>query len=253
MEHKGCMMMQVPPCERHSGGQPGAGICAVCLQEKLTQLWRGEGDSNWKSDTYSTTPPAVQESCETQTQTQTPRGCEPSPPSPSNYYKSSGTPCFPVVFRVRNLQRDDAHESSKSSKGFEREKIDRGYSLGTDGDDDGGDRGHQFSCEIKSIMKELAALHEKKRSEKCVKKRGGSDNGSPLAQRQYQEAHVDVSQVPNRFLSLCLSSGFLTLIDKINSCSSGFPSLHQHIEVQLHQSLDQYSWVLSFRLRWTGF
>lgn len=206
MEHKGCTMMQVPPCERHSGGQPGAGICAVCLQEKLTQLWRGEGDSNWKSDTYSVTPPAAQESCETQTQT--PRGCEPSPPSPSNYYKSSGTPCFPVVFRVRNLQRDDAHESSKSSKGFEREKIDRGYSLGTDGDDDGGDRGHQFSCEIKSIMKELAALHEKKRSEKCVKKRVGSDNGSPLAQRQYQEAHVDVSQVFNRFLSV-----FVSLLD----------------------------------------
>lgn len=103
-------------------------------------------------------------------------------------------------------------------------------------------------------MKELAALHEKKRSEKCVKKRAGSDNGSPLAQRQYQEAHVDVSQVPNRFLSLFVSlSGVLTLIDKINSCSSGFPSLHQHIGIQLHQSLAQYSWVLSFRLQWTGF
>lgn len=29
-------------CKRHLGSQPGSGVCSSCLEERLTQLWRGE-------------------------------------------------------------------------------------------------------------------------------------------------------------------------------------------------------------------
>jgi hypothetical protein len=182
--------MDVAMCERHSGAQPGGGICAICLQEKLMLLWRGEGNSNWDTEEFSITPPLVYES------SKTPPVCEPSSTeavNAPNVYRAAAA-CFPVVFRVRKLQRDDVHESSKSSKGLEREKIDRSCS-GWDGDGPG-DRQHQFSCEIKSIMKELTALHEKKKLEKAIKKRPAAESGCPSVRRQqHEEVAADVSQV----------------------------------------------------------
>ena len=189
MGEKACIM-DVAKCERHSGAQPGGGICAICLQEKLMLLWRGEGNSNWDTEEFSITPPLVYDS------SKTPPMCEPSPAeavTAPNVYRAASA-CFPVLFRVRNLQRDDVHESSKSSKGLEREKIDKSCSrLDVDGSNDGQ---HQFSCEIKSIMKELTALHEKKKLEKAVRKRPGTESGCLSVRRQqHEEVAADVSQV----------------------------------------------------------
>lgn len=194
------MVMDVAMCERHSGAQPGGGICAICLQEKLILLWRGEGNSNWDTEEFSITPPLVHDACNTP-----PAACEPSSSGVvgvRHVYSSAASACFPVLFRVRNLQRDDVHESSKSSKGFEREKIDRSSS-GLVADVGSGDRQHQFSCELKSIMKELSALHEKKRLEKAVKKRPGIETGCLSARgQQHEEVAADVTQVRS-LLSYC--------------------------------------------------
>lgn len=185
MEDK-AWIMDVGKCIRHSGAQPGGGICAVCLQEKLMLLWRGEGNSKWNTEDFSITPPLVHDSCHT------PLACDSSAAKAHPVYKS-GSACFPLVFRIQSFQRDDVHESSKSSKGLEREKIDRGYSGLDVGDAD--DHSHQFSCEIKSIMKELAALHEKKKLEKAEKRQSGIESGCISARRhQYEEAAAELSQ-----------------------------------------------------------
>ncbi|KAG0624456.1 hypothetical protein M758_3G249400 [Ceratodon purpureus] len=180
--------MDMAMCERHSGAQPGGGICATCLQEKLMLLWRGEGNSNWDTEEFSVTPPVVYDS------SKSPPVCEPQPAesvTAPNAYRAASA-CFPLLFRARNLQRDDVHESSKSSKGLEREKIDRSCSVLD------GDHQHQFSCEIKSIIKELTALHEKKKLEKAVKKRRPSTESGCLSARhqQHEGVAVDVSQGP---------------------------------------------------------
>lgn len=199
MEDKACAV-DVTLCERHIGAQPGGGICAMCLQEKLILLWRGEGNSNWDTEEFSITPPLVQDSCDT------PPACEPSPADAYPVYKA-GSACLPLVFHFRNFQRNGVHDSSKSSKVLAREKIDRSC-FGLDADMD---HQHQFSCEIKSILKELAALHEKKKLERAEKRRSGTE-GACLSGRhqQHEEAAADLSQVgptPSHFVFL----GFLVL------------------------------------------
>lgn len=185
MEDKACAV-DVTLCERHIGAQPGGGICAMCLQEKLILLWRGEGNSNWDTEEFSITPPLVQDSCDT------PPACEPSPADAYPVYKA-GSACLPLVFHFRNFQRNGVHDSSKSSKVLAREKIDRSC-FGLDADMD---HQHQFSCEIKSILKELAALHEKKKLERAEKRRSGTE-GACLSGRhqQHEEAAADLSQGP---------------------------------------------------------
>lgn len=169
MAHKASLMPETI-CELHTGARPGGGVCAICLQEKLFQLWRGEGKSTWDNEEFPITPPA-QETMEI------PPVCEPSP-QPDLHSHKEVIPCFPLFFRsVRNSHREEVRELSK---GGEREKIDESGRYGKTGlDDDDGDRVQQFSCEIKSIVKEFATLHDKRRTEKA-KRRSGSENVSTL-------------------------------------------------------------------------
>lgn len=153
-------------CERHgSGSQPGGGICAVCLQEKLILLWRGEGqNANWDTEEFCVTPPPVLE--EEDQERPSLREDDDDDEAGPRVGTSSSFACFPIRFRVKNDDRkNDDHE---------REKIDRS----------------QFSCELKSILKELAALHDKK------KRRTGTESGSLSARRppHYDEvSHVSPS------------------------------------------------------------
>lgn len=154
-------------CERHgSGSQPGGGICAVCLQEKLILLWRGEGqNANWDTEEFCVTPPPVLEEEEQERPSLPEEADDDDEAGPRVGTSSSFAACFPIRFRVKN----DDHE---------REKIDRS----------------QFSCELKSILKELAALHDKK------KRRTGTESGSLSARRppHYDESARDETEAVPR-------------------------------------------------------
>lgn len=175
MDPQAVCVMDVALCQRHIGAQPGGGVCAICLQERLIQLWRGEGNFTWDMEEFSVTPPP----CKTPSV-----GYEPSPVMDgvdAEVATTSGA-CFPVIFRMRHLQRGVTQDSSK-----QRQKIDRSS-----------DRQQQFSCELRSIVKEIAALHERKKMEKAGKKRAGTttDRGGVSVRRLPQEEVAeDVTQV----------------------------------------------------------
>jgi hypothetical protein len=140
------------------------------LQEKLILLWRGEGqNANWDTEEFCVTPPPLLEEERPALEEQEDGDEEP------RVGTSSSFACFPIRFRVKN----DDHKNDD----HEREKIDRS----------------QFSCELKSILKELAALHDKK---KAAKRRTGSDSGSLSARRPPHDEGGETEAVPRAKASI---------------------------------------------------